>query len=214
MQNSFLTNIFIPAIILLFIMLLIRTINEITLRQKRKKQKPYINRQTTTPEINVNEINYTYNAEEEKTIPMINLPYKPKKILSKAEYSFYKALKNYMRSDAIILPKIGLKEFLYIPNGTEKFMTHWMKISQKHVDFLICDEESMRIYCAIELDDKSHDEADRIQRDIFVDAAIRNAGIAIIHLPCQYAYSFEDLKVINDLIAYKKDLLREIKANR
>ena len=83
------------------------------------------------------------------------LPYRPKKILTKAEYSFYLAMETYVRKDVAILPKVGLKEFLYIPSGTPKFGKHWARISQKHVDFLLCDKTSLYIYCAVELDDKN-----------------------------------------------------------
>ena len=41
----------------------------------------------------------------------------------------------------------------------------------------------------IELDDRSHERKDRIERDQFVDKAVRDAGLTIAHIPVRQNYS-------------------------
>ena len=68
------------------------------------------------------------------------------------------------------------------------------RISQKHVDFLICDKKGFSIIGVVELDDRSHFRADRIKRDRFVDAALAGAGIPILHHPVKLQYDPTDIR--------------------
>lgn len=45
----------------------------------------------------------------------------------------------------------------------------------------------------IELDDASHEEEARRDRDTFVDAALTAAGLPILHIPAQRTYAPADL---------------------
>ena len=46
----------------------------------------------------------------------------------------------------------------------------------------------------IELDDKSHKSAKRQERDSFLDSAMNAAGIPILHIQAQNAYSISDIQ--------------------
>lgn len=54
------------------------------------------------------------------------------------------------------------------------------KIQSKHVDFVICDQ-NLYIKAIIELDDNSHDQPDRRERDKFVDDVLSSVGYTVIH---------------------------------
>lgn len=56
------------------------------------------------------------------------------------------------------------------------------KISQKHVDFLICRNTDWLPMLGIELDDASHLTANRKQRDIFVNALFASTGIPLLRI--------------------------------
>jgi very-short-patch-repair endonuclease len=62
------------------------------------------------------------------------------------------------------------------------------RIDRKHVDFVICDAATMRPLLAIELDDASHERADRIARDAFVDRVFETAGLPLQHVRFAWAY--------------------------
>jgi hypothetical protein len=67
------------------------------------------------------------------------------------------------------------------------------RIDRKHVDFVICEARTMQPLLAIELDDASHERADRIARDAFVDRVFEVAGLPLLHVRFALAYQPEVL---------------------
>lgn len=120
----------------------------------------------------------------------VKLPYKVKDdFLTDTERSFYHSLKLYVGEKAVICPKVGLKEFFFVGKGAGKDrMKHFGKISQKHVDFLLCDPRTMKPICGIELDDISHTNKKSYQRDLFVEKVYRDANFELIRLSSKYSY--------------------------
>ena len=57
------------------------------------------------------------------------------------------------------------------------------KISQKHVDFLICRIEDGMPMMGIELDDPSHEAADRKKRDMEVNGMFASIGLPLVRIP-------------------------------
>ena len=95
------------------------------------------------------------------------MPYKVRRaLLSPAELSFYHVLYKLVKNRVVILSKIRLADVFYVENMRSNY-SYFGRISQKHVDFVLCDPKTMKPICAIELDDKSHNS--RQKRDQFVD---------------------------------------------
>lgn len=105
-------------------------------------------------------------------------PYRACPLLTKREYKFYVLLREeaYKRG-LLICPKIGLKDLMEVTNKRH-YMKYFAKISQKHVDFVICDED-LQVYFALELDDSSHDTEKAREKDLFKDRAFKAAGIPL-----------------------------------
>ena len=109
-------------------------------------------------------------------------PYQRKYLLTKNEYYFYTKLipiaNNY---NLQILTKIRLADLV----ETKKNLSYadsnayFNKIRSKHVDFALVDK--MRVVELIELDDSSHKNQSRIERDVFVDDVLQRCGYIIIH---------------------------------
>ena len=97
-------------------------------------------------------------------------PYRARPLLTKREYKFYTLLREeaYKRG-MLICPKIGLKDLMEVTDK-KHYMKYFAKISQKHVDFVICDED-LQVYFALELDDSSHDTKKAKEKDHFKDRA-------------------------------------------
>ena len=74
------------------------------------------------------------------------------------------------------------------------------RIKSKHIDFLLCDKDSLVPLCAIELDDSSHQKESRVKRDIFVDNALEAAGLKFERFKVQKSYSVSDIKERFNLI--------------
>lgn len=111
--------------------------------------------------------------------------------LSPAERSFFGVLQQAIASDYQIFAKVRLADIVRpIKNLSRSgWQSALNRIDRKHVDFALCDFERLEIVAAIELDDRSHEKFERGVRDNFVDAALLDAGIPILHVPARQAYS-------------------------
>lgn len=106
--------------------------------------------------------------------------YQAKLLLTRNEWYEYKKLKKFTDERNLhICPKVRLLDIVEPKNG-KGYMGALGKIKSKHVDFVITDQD-LRIKGIIELDDRSHDTPDRIERDNFVDAVLMNVGYKIVH---------------------------------
>lgn len=68
------------------------------------------------------------------------------------------------------------------------------RIKSKHFDFLLCARDDLTVACAIELDDRSHQRADRKARDDFLTGVCQVAGLPLIQVQAQRAYTVSELR--------------------
>lgn len=117
-------------------------------------------------------------------------------LLTKAEMNFYQVLKNAIDNEKqIICPKVRMIDVLWTKTyRMENKLTFINKVNRKHFDFVICDKETLKPLMAIELDDKSHEEESRKERDEFVDSLFTELNFKVIHIPVQYSYNITELK--------------------
>jgi hypothetical protein len=122
------------------------------------------------------------------------LPYYSREfLLSKGELAFFNVLRLAIPADVMIAPKVRLSDL--IACSAEAWKAGFGgRISQKHVDFVLVDSTSTAILLVIELDDRSHRQAKRRERDIFVDAAFAAAGIPILHVTAASNYDARQLR--------------------
>ena len=123
----------------------------------------------------------TAKPEMQDTEIDFSTAYQAKYLLTKNEWNQYKQLKKIADIKGyVICPKVRLFDIIEPKTGHEKYKTLMYKIQSKHIDFVICDKD-LRIKAAIELDDSSHEKADRKERDAFVDLILRSVGYRVIH---------------------------------
>ena len=70
-------------------------------------------------------------------------------------------------------------------------MKYYSRIQSKHIDFLLCNGDSLYPVVAIELDDNSHDSKERQARDGFINKTFESADIPLIR--CKGAGNLETL---------------------
>ena len=112
--------------------------------------------------------------------------------ISPAELSFFRVLRHAVGDELYILSKVNLADLVYAPSQPAQFVA-WQKINRKHVDFVVCSAESLRPRLVIELDDRSHQRADRAARDRFVDGIFAEVGLPVLRVPARFAYSATEL---------------------
>ena len=121
------------------------------------------------------------------------LPYRVRDdFLSPAELSFYKVLGSVISPDYIILTKVRLADIFFVSRPNEN-LSYLNRISQRHIDILLCTTTTIKPVVGIELDDASHSQSTRKQRDEFVDQVFLTAGLPLVHMPVQRAYTSQEI---------------------
>ena len=134
--------------------------------------------------------------KKNKTSLPKSYPYKPvKSLLTPTERSFLGVLDSAAGSDCRIFSKVRLADVIAVKNGLSKSarQSALNRINRKHIDFVICNPADLSILCAVELDDRSHNRADRKERDQFIDKALDAAGIPILHIKTKAGYTPREL---------------------
>lgn len=118
------------------------------------------------------------------------LPYRKKDyLLTVAERNFYQVLSQVIeKNNGLLFAKVRLEDLLWLPRGTENRWGLRNRIKSRHIDFVICDNQSVMPLLAIELDDSSHQRQDRIERDQNIDRILHDAGLPILHIRVQHSY--------------------------
>lgn len=128
--------------------------------------------------------------------PKAGVYYLRKSLFSPAERSFLGVLEPLLPRDVRVFGKVRLEDFLGVKSGLERGERQAARnrINRKHVDFLLVRANDLAPLAGIELDDASHDEDDRKDRDRFVDSAFASAGLPLFHVPAQKAYNPAELR--------------------
>jgi hypothetical protein len=117
------------------------------------------------------------------------------KILFWSYLDFYQVLQTAVSDWAIVLIKVNLGDLFYASTGDYgQNMAYRNRIARKHVDFLLCDPETVRPLLAIELDDSSHNRSDRKERDRFVDGVFAAVRLPLVHVPVSHRYPTRKLR--------------------
>jgi len=123
-----------------------------------------------------------------------SLPYRRRdSILTAPEREFYLVLLKALEDKAMVIPKVGLQDVFFITDK-EKYQTARNRIAQRHVDFLICENHTLRPLFAIELDDRSHNEATHQKRDAFKNLVFEAALLPLIRVPVKHKFDVDALQ--------------------
>lgn len=104
-------------------------------------------------------------------------PFYAKKPLSGPEQVLYFRLCKAL-PEHIVLAQVGLSRILGVKKGNN-FGEWFNRINRMSADFVICSKDST-IVVVIELDDSSHEKADRQTADAKKNKALGSAGIRIV----------------------------------
>lgn len=143
---------------------------------------------------------------ERKTTPVKQLderlPYRLREqFMSIPELALFRVLQGMVRGHYVVCPKVALNDVFYIvrPNENVHFFN---KIFRKHVDFLLCEPDTLKPAIGIELvkpvAKNETREADQFMEDLFL-----SAGLPLVHVPSSERYSENDLAELFQLAVMK-----------
>lgn len=132
------------------------------------------------------------------------LPYRLKEpFLTTTELALFRVLDQMVEGRYLICPKVALNDLFYIvrPNENVHFFN---KFFRKHVDFLLCDPQTLTPAFGVELLRQiSKNEAREF--DKFMDELFTDAGLPLVHVPSSETYDLSDIVVLFQLAMTKID---------
>lgn len=125
-----------------------------------------------------------------------SLPYEGRgTLLTKGEAAFYGPLQEAVGAEFQIMCKVRVADVITCSEAD------WRRgfggaISQKHLDFVLCEPKTTRIVLAVELDDRSHEAPHRQRRDRFLNETLQTAGIRLLRVKARAQYSAEIIRLL------------------
>jgi hypothetical protein len=134
------------------------------------------------------------------------LPYERRgMLLSPAEVSFLRSLHSAVREDWLVFSMVRLADIIKVRPKTRKTSFWQGRIQNKHLDFVLCDYETLEVKLAIELEDETPSRGDRTQRDRFVNTALQAAGLPLLRVKPEAKYETAALrKDIEDALGIQR----------
>jgi very-short-patch-repair endonuclease len=117
--------------------------------------------------------------------------YRRKYLLTVAEERFFDVLRRVV-GEKLVFPKVRLADLIEADERHLRRKSNFDYIKAKHIDFVICDSTfSPRV--AVELDDRSHQRADRRARDRDVNRILEIASLPILRVPVRRTYDEQEI---------------------
>ncbi len=120
-----------------------------------------------------------YHKSNTKDV-LVKYSYSSKKqIMTNAEKIFYDKLLATIGDSHYIVPQAHLSMFIDHKIKGQNWKGAFSVINGKSVDFLIVEKATQKPVLAIELDDYTHGQPERVRRDAIVDEILRKANLPV-----------------------------------
>ncbi|EBP0014135.1 DUF2726 domain-containing protein [Salmonella enterica] len=110
-------------------------------------------------------------------------------LTTKTEKKYYNNLVKWFDKHCSINCQVSLGRLLILPDQegftVEERKRFFSIYNHMSLDFVLISKLNNKIICVIELDDKTHEEDDRKQRDAELDCLLEKAGIPYLHIPVE-----------------------------
>ena len=114
--------------------------------------------------------------------------------ITPSEHEFYNALSKAVGDTYLIFTQVHLPTIIDHKVVGQNWKGAFSHINQKSVDFVLCDKAYISPKLAIELDDKTHQREDRIERDIEVERMLEEAGFPLLRIENHGRFNSDELK--------------------
>ncbi|MCO6456266.1 MAG: DUF2726 domain-containing protein [Pirellulaceae bacterium] len=118
-------------------------------------------------------------------------------LLTEGELAFYRALREAVGDAWTISAMVRLADLIRVRADAPQAQNWRSRIACQHVDFVLCDTQTMDVRLAVELDEPGHQRADsgqRGERGAVVNQALDAAGIPLLRVTAAGAYDALQLR--------------------
>lgn len=148
------------------------------IRNRKKKPKYVYERQPDNDQPKF-ELDLSFLEEEIKK-QEYKQEYQPRYLMTLNEKSQYRKIQRWAeQKELIVFTKVRLLDLIEPRRNKSNYNVRLWKIQAKHVDFVICDKD-INIKAIIEINDSSHNQPDRIERDNFVQTVLEHCGYRLL----------------------------------
>lgn len=130
--------------------------------------------------------------DDSVSYPYVRIP----ELLSNGEMAFFRVLRSAVAGRYSVMVKVNLADLLKVVENVgdqRKSKSTHNRLSQKHVDFVLCDALTLRPLAVIELDDRSHQLESSRKKDQFKDRAFEAAGLPLLRVKAAATYDEAEL---------------------
>lgn len=138
---------------------------------------------------------------DKKTDPQ-RLPYRLREpFLTTTDLALFRVLNQMVGGRYLICPKVALNDIFYIvrPNENVHFFN---KFFRKHVDFLLCDPQTVAPAFGIEIV-RPISKNEARESDKFIEGLFIGAGLPLVHVPSNETYDPSDIVSLFQLAVTK-----------
>lgn len=131
-------------------------------------------------------------------------------LFTPAEKAFYSALTRAVDTQRfVIFGKVRVADMITVKREgkSKKDFQAFAKISQKHIDFVICHRADLTVFCAIELNDASHLRSERSARDKFLTRVYHQVKLPLAWITAKGSYQPD--KIWEAILAAVQDVQTE-----
>ena len=113
--------------------------------------------------------------------------------LTRAEHECYDALVSAVGAEYFVFAQVHLPTLVDNKVTGQNWRGAFRHISEKSVDFVLCDKAYISAKLAIELDDKTHERPERQERDREVERILQGAGVPLLRLENRGSFNPSEL---------------------
>jgi hypothetical protein len=159
----------------------------------------YVRRQIN--EIKSTPLSLVKEGDEEKVVSLDPVPFKAKiSPMTPTEQAFFQVLREVVGEDFYVCPMVRMLDVIEPAVSKQQERKRWFQgfsqVKSKHIDFVILDA-SLQVFCAIELNDSSHQRADRRQRDERITRMFRSAKVPLLFI--EVAERYDSIKLAEQI---------------
>ena len=155
----------------------------------------------------INSFNYKLNNNRYSSPSYPEVYERKEFLITKNELKFYKLLLSIVDiMELQIFTQVSLYEIISVKKtlNSSEYNKYFNKIKSKSIDYVLTDRMS-RIKLCIELDDKTHNYKNRIERDNFINDLFNSLDIPILRIQLSKYYDMDNIKktIINLLNSWE-----------
>jgi len=124
-------------------------------------------------------------------------PYAKKQFLfSQAERSFLGVLNQAIGEEYLVFGKVRIADIVEPQRNLDNSVRQKAlnRISSKHFDYVLCAKEDLSVVCVIELNDQSHQQLKRQERDAFLVGLCQTVSLPLVQVPAQRTYLVSEIR--------------------